>query len=368
MRHGSILIMLHCEQNTEYAIAPLERVFESAARLAGYGEDHIHWSYSHVYQPGARVHTLKYRSPQDARYLEEIIKQYAIETILAFDMPYPTPVARAAHKAGVKRIVSYWGASMSSINTGPKLLLKRLGWYLAAKAAPTSFIFESKAMLQAATNGRGVPRSKAHLIPLGVDTNVYYPEEGSYYAHTEFGIPKERRIIFYSGHMEERKGVRVLINAMLALEEKGQLDPFHLLICGNRENEASPFLAMLEGHKAKQHVTFAGYRRDIPQLMRSSFLGAIASTGWDSFTMSSVEMMASGLPVIVSELQGLKDTIETDVCGRNIKPGDASSLARHLLDYLANPIDYQSHRAAARLRAELNFTLEHQVQSLTRLL
>ena len=54
---------------------------------------------------------------------------------------------------------------------------------------------------------------------------------------------------------------------------------------------------------------------DLSRIFPCCYAGVIASTGWDSFTVSSLEMASSGLPLVVSNLQGLSESIEADVTG-----------------------------------------------------
>jgi glycosyltransferase involved in cell wall biosynthesis len=359
-----ILIMLHCEQNTGYAVGSLERAFEAAAISSGFAPENILWSYSSVFSKGARIFELGYYSAEDTLKLQKIHNEYPIETILAFDMPYPTAIAKKAHNLGISNIVSYWGASMSSLNRGLKLIAKKLEWNLRKRSAPTLFIFESEAMRLTAIQGRGVPKPRTQVIPLGVDTNTFKPSPKSRYAHDHFNIPAHRNIIFFSGHMEERKGVRVLIEAMNTLKSLGAIEPFHLLICGNKGSESLPYEDLIAHPDTRNHITFAGYRSDIPQLMQSSFLGVIASTGWDSFTMSSVEMMSTGLPLIVSDLQGLRETTVPHQTGLYIKPGDYRDLAHKIIFYSCNRAIYEKHSMQARERAVSRFSIEIQVARL----
>lgn len=364
MSGPNLLIMLHCEQETGYAIGSLEKTFEAAALACGFPAENILWSYSRVLSPGPRIYEIGYYHPEDARKLEAVNREHPLHTILAFDMPYPNPVAKQARLIGVPNLISYWGASMSDLNRGVKLLAKRLEWQLRKRHAPTLFIFESEAMRLTAVRGRGVSHQSTRVIPLGVDTRKFRPLPGSKYAHRAFNIPEQRHIIFFSGHMEERKGVRVLVEAMNVLRKRQALEPFHLLVCGNKGNESARYEALIADSKTREHITFGGYRDDIPELMQSCYVGVIASTGWDSFTMSSVEMMASGLPLIVSDLQGLRETTDPGVTGMLIQPGDAETLAQSLLFYLANPEMHESHSRRARERAVENFSVELQIDRL----
>lgn len=365
MSAASLLIMIHCEQHTGYAVGVLEKVFADAATFAGYRPEQIFWSYSKVYDDSAgNVIACHYQDQSEHQSLAEFVRRHNIRLVLAFDLGYPAKVIEVLRKAGVARIVSYWGASMSSINSGLKLAIKRLDWHLRTYK-PDHFIFESEAMRLTATSGRGVPYSRTSVVALGVDTEVFFPAYGNYfYAHEELNIPRHKKIVFYSGHMEERKGVRVIMQAAVAIFEQQPELPIHFVICGNKPGEELRYLEVVRGTAAEAAVTFAGYRTDIAGLMRSSFMGVIASTGWDSFTMSSVEMMASGLPMVVSNLQGLGETIEMGVNGWLIPPGDYRALLGHIIALVNDQLLACEYSKNSRARAESKFSRKVQVQSL----
>ena len=61
--------------------------------------------------------------------------------------------------------------------------------------------------------------------------------------------------------------------------------------------------------------------------MSSSTLGVIALTGWDSFTLSSVEMAPCGFPLVVSRLQGLIETADDGGTGYLFDMDDHNALA-----------------------------------------
>jgi glycosyltransferase involved in cell wall biosynthesis len=362
----AILIMIHCRENTGYAISSLEHVFHQAALLAGYTEDRIFWSFNGLEDKSATNKIdCNYLNP-DHTSLIPYLRNNNIKTVIAFDLGYPASIIPLLKKNGVSKIISYWGASMSSLNTGFKLLLKKTEFYLR-RNKPDLFIFESEAMRRTATHGRGIPHALTNVVYLGVDTEKFYPNYGNdFYAHDQFGIDRARKIIFYSGHMEERKGVRIIIKAAIQLASMGAIDGIHFVICGNKGDEAKTYADMLIGTAAESHVTFAGYRRDIPALMRSSYIGLIASTGWDSFTMSSVEMMASGLPMIVSNLQGLSETIENNKNGYLVNPGDHNDIAQNILTICADSDLAHKLSSNSRRRAEQYFSISQQIKEITK--
>src|SRR5690606_27287462 len=136
-----------------------------------------------------------------------------------FDQPVSRPIYRHFRRAGVRRFISYWGAPMSSIFGPAKLMLKRIEVALR-RHGPDHYIFESHGMAETAIRGRGIPARKTSVVYLGVDAQRFRPtQEQQSYVHEQLGIPTTRRVLVYSGHMEERKGVAVIIRAANRLAE-----------------------------------------------------------------------------------------------------------------------------------------------------
>ena len=73
---SSILIMIHCEESTGYAIASLEYVFLSAARKAGFTDDSIFWSFKDtVTKNNPHIIKCDYFDADDHKQLSDIIKK-----------------------------------------------------------------------------------------------------------------------------------------------------------------------------------------------------------------------------------------------------------------------------------------------------
>ncbi len=377
--NGAVLVMFHCQEDTGYAIKTLEEVFfESLQKIVGV--ENIHFSYTEVV-PEARKDKCyqgcsviqfepKTRDPRAILSLSNYIRQNRIFLILGFDQPPGASYYMAARASGVKRIVSYWGASMSSINSGIKLYLKRIEM-LFRIFSPDVYIFESKAMQATAVLGRGIKPQKTRVIRLGVDTEKYKPaetEESILYVYSELNIPTGRKIVFYSGHMEPRKGVDVIINSAIQLVDHQGFENVHFLFLGNQKGEEERFIKQLQGTKARYHVTFAGYRDDIHLLLKGCSIGVIASTGWDSFTMSSLEMASAGLPIIASRLQGLQEAVSDGKTGYLFSPGDHVELAGYISLLLSDLELYESLSKNARERVVLSYSIEKQKENMKELL
>ena len=368
MRENGILLMFHCAQHTGYAIEKLENIFHKAALQAGYSEKNIFYSYSKVIDTNYNLLECNYNNDDQCRALAKAITKHKIETVLAFDLTYPAQVIAHLRNAGVRQIISYWGASMSSINKGLKLFFKKLEWYVR-RHKPDTFIFESEAMQKTATHGRGVPIQHTCVIPLGVDTDYYRPNMSDlHYAHNALNISQDRHIIFYSGHMEQRKGIATIMHTADFLVNKLNRRDIHFVLCGNKNGEEILYIDMIKNSPTINYVTFAGYRNDLQKLHRSSSLGVIASSGWDSFTMSSIEMMSSGLPMVVSKLQGLQETIENEVNGFFFEPENVEMFAQKITTLIDDKDLHKRFSIASRKRATELFSMELQIKRLSHLI
>jgi len=376
MERRSILIYYHCGANTGYAIETLEKVFFEVAIRFTQDIDQIHIGYSHFksgppkYLPKgfSRITQIKPFDVESHSSVFDYIKKNRINVVFGFDQGVSAPIYRVMRRAGVKLFVSYWGAPMSSINHGLKLALKRVEVFIRQNK-PDHYIFESKAMAETAVFGRGIPAKNVSVIPLGVNTDQYKPNAlFKEYAHDVFSIPKDRKIIYYSGHMERRKGVDVIIHAANELICKLCRSDIHFLILGNKNQEEVDFDSLYKNRKSANHITFGGYRSDVSSILPSCHLGVIASTGWDSFTMSSVEMAAAGLPLIVSNLQGLKEVVEPQKTGYLFEPGDHIELSQLIERVLDDSEEYRKMSNFARRRILDEFSMESQIIRLSNLL
>ena len=367
--------MIAYEIDIGFAIGRLIEVFhEMALRLVG-DPQRVHFSFSKVKGrsskslPAGFANLVEFdyrRHDQDSlRVLSEYIHQHQIEVIFALDMGVQCSCLRAVRSAGVRTVVSYWGAPMSSIVSPLKLALKRLEVRYIRRSRPDYFVFESEAMRRFGVLGRGLNPKRTAVIPTGVNAArfVRSPDAASI-VYERFDIPPERSIVVYMGHLHRRKGVHVLMAATEHLIDVMRREDVHCLFLGNRDNELTEYREAFD--KAAPHITFGGYQSDIPQLLSGCAIGCVPSTGWDSFPMSSLEMQSCGLPVVVSDLHGVPETMIDHVTGLVVPAGDPIALARAIIALMDDPALRESMAIAARQRVLKHYTRDHQIDNLTR--
>ncbi len=374
------LIAFHVPANAGYAVEPLERTFFSvvshflANRQPG-GRIHLGYNNFEAGRPrwlGDRevpLLELDYcnLSAAKVRELESYLRLNRIRYVLAFDLNVHTPICRAFCRAGVETIITYWGAPLSAVNTGIRLFAKRIE-VLLARNKPDHYIFESYGMQRTATHGRGVAKWHTSVVRPGIDVDAFARYSDKSYLYQQFTIPPQRKVLFFAGHMEKRKGVDVIVKAATELiNERGRGD-LHFVLCGDRPGEKAAFDRLYMGSGAERYISFGGYRNDIPQLLPGCYAGIIASTGWDSFTFSSMEMAASRVPLLVSDLIGLNEAIVDQQTGLLFTPGDHLQLADRIEYLVDNPATRDEFGQNAFDRVNGEFTVEKQKAALLEVL
>jgi glycosyltransferase involved in cell wall biosynthesis len=371
------LVMMHFPSDTGFALRALERIFFAAAREIEADERAIHFSYSRIQGGGAAglpprfANLIEYdlQRPEsgDVARLGALLRRHRIERALAFDLAPGNPTHRLLRAGGVRRIVSYLGAPMGTPVRGWRRLAKQL--QVALQSQADHYVFESRAMQETGIDGRGLAAAKTSVVVTGLDLERFRPDvPGSAEAFASLGIPAGRDVVFYSGHMEPRKGVAVIVEAAVELVDRRGHESVHFLLCGDRPGEADSLRNRLRATRAAGHVTFGGYRDDIPVLLAGARLGVIASTGWDSFPRAAMEMSAAGLPLVASALQGLVEAVVPGETGALFRPGDAVELATIVAELLADePLRSRLGRQSRRMAVE-RYSERRQIVELAQIL
>jgi glycosyltransferase involved in cell wall biosynthesis len=369
----SSAVLMKWPTDAGYAITALERLFfDTGVALAGGDASRVHFAYTDV-SPGPpaslpagfpNVSTLDINQPTPAMLdrLARLIREHGIDFVLTFDMQPVHPMYRVIRDAGATTIVSYWGAPISSPSPAWKRAIKR-ALLAVSRSRVDGLVFESQAMADLAVVGRGVPPSMIDVIPLGVDIDRYRPADSTY-VHTALGIPPERKVFVFSGHCTPRKGMGTLVEAAVELLSRRRRTDICIVVCGNRGEESAPYQAIYAGLGIDEGIRFAGYRTDLLPIFQSAFCGIIPSSGWDSFTLSSVEMAATGLPVIASRLQGLAEAVRDGETGLLFEPGNPQALADCVEALADDPGRAKTLGRAGRARAERELSLAVQRQRL----
>jgi sugar transferase (PEP-CTERM/EpsH1 system associated) len=116
---------------------------------------------------------------------------------------------------------------------------------------------------------------------------------------------------------------------------------------------------------AESLVWFAGERNDIPELMRGLDLFILPSLR-EGISNTILEAMASGLPVIATNVGGNPELVVNGETGMLVSPSDPVAMAEAIHSYLKDPVKLKRHGQAGRKRAEEQFSIEKMVEGYLR--
>lgn len=95
-------------------------------------------------------------------------------------------------------------------------------------------------------------------------------------------------------------------------------------------------------------IEFLGMQDNIPSIIKNAYLG-IQSSHWEGFGLSAVEMMATGMPVVASDVDGLKQVVEG--AGVLFRTGDEKDLAEKIEKLLNDKVYYKGVAEACKDRS-----------------
>ena len=107
-------------------------------------------------------------------------------------------------------------------------------------------------------------------------------------------------------------------------------------------------------------VEFLGHRDDIPALLASADLFVLPSRS-EAFPNGAIEAMAAGLPVVASDVGGLRDLIDNGRTGVLVAPADPEALAAAVAALVRAPERAAALGAAARREIEARYGFDRMI-------
>lgn len=202
----------------------------------------------------------------------------------------------------------------------------------------------SHALKEAAVRAGAKPE-KIALVPNGVDITRFVPPQDD----RRWQAGDTERIILFTGFLIQRKGVRYLLDALALLPP--DLPPYRVVIVGEGPEEGN-LRQQVAALGLGARVEFLGFQSQalVSEWMRRAFLFVLPSLE-EGQGVVLLEALASGTPVVASDVDGIRDVIVPEV-GRRVPATDAAALAQALAAMLAaDAATWQRMSEAARARA-----------------
>ncbi len=296
---------------------------------------------------GARVIELRCRGEWDllARWkLARLMKREAAVLLHAHDAHGATVGGAAARRAG-----------------RPAVCTRRVDFEVRSvkKYARLDRVICISEAIRTVCRDAGVPEDRLRLVPSGIDlARIREGPEETAAVRQEFAPDKKKPLLLLNvASLTDHKGQRYLLEAMPAV--LARLPQTQLVIVGTGELEG-PLRHQANLLAIDEDVTFAGFREDVPTLLKACDLFVMASH-LEGLCTSVMDAMAAGKAVVATAAGGLPELVEDGRTGLVVPVRDPDALAAGLLDLLTDRKKRERFAKAAGEVAAKRFDKERMI-------
>lgn len=190
-----------------------------------------------------------------------------------------------------------------------------------------------------------------HVIPNGIDVPLFDRDEGID-VHAKFGLPKDKKLIFFANRMEERKGIHIVQKMVEGTLAKYQDIAFVFAgrdLFGYMEKRILPWV---KDRQLQSRFFYLG-QLGLPEVracLKKSSIFLIPSL-WENCPYSCLEAMTAGRAIVSSDCGGMPELIDHERTGLLARNGDPESFVQALTRMIED--DQLRARCGAAARAEV---------------
>jgi glycosyltransferase involved in cell wall biosynthesis len=171
--------------------------------------------------------------------------------------------------------------------------------------------------------------------------------------------PDRRPVVFATGRLTKEKGFDLLLDSLQALA------PAVHVVIGGAGHHSSALVERSKTVPSRHRVTFTGWldRATIAGWYGRATVFAMPSAWPEPFGIVGLEAMSAGLPVVATDVGGVRQWLVDGVTGIAVPPRDPGAFAGALHCLLADTTLRRTMGAAGRERVAKDFSLERHVAS-----
>ncbi len=207
-------------------------------------------------------------------------------------------------------------------------LLDRLLLYV-----PTHLVAVSRKVYGQITACPGLGEGRVSMIRNAIDCEPFHVPDQRDSCRSEFGLTPELVLIGTSGRLEKVKRYDLLLQGFSTAHAR--LPRLRLMIAG--DGTLKHELEMLADELGIGHaVIWTGFRKDVPRLLAAMDIYIMSSVN-EGLSLSILEAMAAGKPVIITDVGGARELVEDGKTGILIAPGSAAPIETAITELIDNP-------------------------------
>lgn len=177
-----------------------------------------------------------------------------------------------------------------------------------------------------------IPAHKLRIIEAGIDSCDCRDLSDRAMQENGVQLPSGKLLIVMVARFAPIKGHRVLISAAGILKKRDV--PCHFLLIGYpKDYTVDQFKRwFVEGNLVNDFTVIDRRLPQLPSLLARCDVGVIASLGSETVSRSLLEYLASGLPVVATDVGGISDIMSRGEFGQLVRPDDATALADGIVE------------------------------------
>jgi glycosyltransferase involved in cell wall biosynthesis len=178
--------------------------------------------------------------------------------------------------------------------------------------------------------GFGIPKAKIVYLPNGHDITLF----------NKFSKKKSKKLRFgYIGTFLRSKGIHVLINAFNQITEENVELRVHGMPCNNRQGLIDDYPGYLKSLVKRDNVLWFGEydNKSISNILSEIDVLIVPSVWYENAPLTIQEAFMASIPVIASNMGGMKELVCEGKNGLMFRPGDSNDLAKKMQLIIDHP-------------------------------
>lgn len=227
---------------------------------------------------------------------------------------------------------------------GMPAAVNAIEWWLTYQAREV--IACSRFMVREVVDGFELPAEKVHLVPNGVDTELWTTADGR-------SSTRDRLVVAW-GRVQYEKGFQVLIRAVASLRHR--VPGIRCIIAG-RGSYLAELQTQIDVEGVNDLVDLAGFVPDDELRATLQRAGCVVIPSlYEPFGIVALEGMAAGAPTIVARTGGLSEIVEGTGAGMLFEPGNHNDLAGRIEEVLLDETLATTMRTKAAQLLQARYT------------
>ncbi len=180
-----------------------------------------------------------------------------------------------------------------------------------------------------------VEPGKIFDVANGIHTKIFGCEPSTF-LQQKLGLKPDTKIVLSVGRNHIKKGYELGIRAIAKLAKKNEMTGWHYVLVGK---DVSTLKSFVENLGLSQQVSLVEVVS--PDKLRQCYNSShifFSPSIVEGLSLVSIEAMASGLPLVVTDVPGNEDIVRENGCGTIVRSNDVDDMARGLMEMFRDPI------------------------------